>query len=98
MHTPLSSQQIILEQHFPGLQRLISFALSQSDFAAQLMREPEQALIRLPKDISLTQEEQVIVLQSQGATHISDFARRLYANAQAYMQKQHSSAAEEMES
>ncbi|NOK57679.1 MAG: hypothetical protein GFH27_549303n56 [Chloroflexi bacterium AL-W] len=97
MHTPLSSQHILLEQHFPGLQRLISLALSQSDFAARLMREPEQALIHLPKDISLTQEEQVIVLQSQGATHIGDFARRLYINAQTYVQRQHSFPAEEME-
>ena len=67
---------------FPGLERLMSAALAEPDFAAQLLADPAAALEHVPPAVQLSAAERALVASVTGASDIHDFAARLHARIQ----------------
>jgi hypothetical protein len=70
-------------RRYPELERLVCAAISNTQFAAQLLVAPEAALSLLEYEPKLSPTERELVVNStNGAADIHDFAARLYAEIQ----------------
>jgi hypothetical protein len=75
-------QKLGSARSYPGLERLICAALADSDFAAQLLTDPQVALDNPHPSVLLSVAERELALRISGATDIYDFAARLHTVVQ----------------
>lgn len=69
-------------RRYPGLEQLMSAALADPSFAAQLIDDPAAAVEHVPAGVQLSTAERSLVMSVTSAADIHDFAARLHATVQ----------------
>ncbi|GAB4199918.1 MAG: hypothetical protein OHK0022_20540 [Roseiflexaceae bacterium] len=74
-------QQLNSAQHHPGLSQLICFAVTDNEFAAELLKNPADALHRLPEGVVLTDSDRELLLSlPPQMSDIQELAAMLWRN------------------